>query len=146
MQKNQIIASLKKLVRRVLRTALILLILYFSAKYFLPIKVGSCDKYTQYLNGGVHSVSGISYQITMCGRRGIFNGDNGDQVRMQIHSMQGELLAERWFKVDWDTNFPREIEYKEDRMIYYNPYDLGDSEKTLNIPPTWLDWLRARLP
>jgi len=136
--------------KKTFRLALIFLVLYFPAKYFLfpPPKVGACDKYTQYFRGGLHSYNSIPYLVTLCGTRGRFDVDL-DHVRLQVHSMEGELLAQRWFAMNWQSGASNKLDYYGNLIFYYDKgahQDIGTDELYLKMPPSKLDWLRARLP
>src|SRR5450830_322656 len=136
--------------KKTFRLALIFLVLYFPAKYFLfpPPKVGACDKYTQYFRGGVYSYNSIPYLVMLCGTRGRFDVDL-DHVRLQVHSMEGELLAQRWFAMNWQSGASNKLDYYGNLIFYYDKgahQDIGTDELYLKMPPSKLDWLRARLP
>jgi hypothetical protein len=101
-----------------------------------------CADYTQRMNGGVHVLAGQSYRVTLCGLSRMGVDDDSDLVRLQIQAMDGELLAERYFVPDWAGSFT-ELTYETDRLIFHN----GRGrywESSLPMPPTWLDWVRAR--
>ena len=84
------------------------------------------------------------------------NSENGinwgsTRVRLQVLSVPGgELLSERIFYIsdveDYDNSmiraFPDRIEYFDNDQASLLPY----VARTIPLPPTWLDWLRARLP
>jgi hypothetical protein len=102
--------------------------------------------YNDKLNGGVKKFNGKKYTINLCGNGGNING-RFDRVRVEILDEKGELQAKRYFSVFWDGrpgHFP--IETGPDKIIYYD--DAADdehSQRDINIPPTTIDWIRARL-
>lgn len=104
----------------------------------------SCDLYTEEMNGGVKTFQGQSYNIVLCGINGGIDPDNWhyDEIRLQVFSMGGELLAERAFDFDWEL---RRLKYGDNHLIYA---DGGgkDFQTKMPMPPTRWDWLRARLP
>ncbi|OAI62903.1 hypothetical protein RSP795_10155 [Ralstonia solanacearum] len=69
-----------------------------------------------------------------------------DHIRIQVFSETGYLLAQRKFYVDWQTNFPRRIEYGPDYLTYFDASQQSGFKHRISMPPTWLDWIRARLP
>ena len=116
-----------------------LLILAFPPTYH------SCDYYTEKLNGGVKEFQGKKFKINMCGTGGDDNSNN-DEIRLEIFSEQGELLAERYFLADLGGSFDYELEYHPNHIMYFDSTDDNDFDKTIPMPPTAIDWLRARLP
>lgn len=122
----------------------------FAVEHYFPAPYGGCSDYTAALNGGVREFKGKKLNVTMCGRSGHLNWKNGDIVRLQVHSMEGELLAERFFIVNWESpeGF-RPVHYDDDQLVYFSDgeYDgIGTDAKTLSMPPTLQDWIQARLP
>lgn len=109
-----------------------------------PIDYNRCDYYNERLNGGVKEFQGQKYKINICGTGGD-SMQNNDEVRLQVFNEKGDLLAVRHFVVHWDTNFDRSLEYHPNNITYFDPTD-KHFEKTLTMPPTVLDWIRARLP
>ena len=70
-----------------------------------------------------------------------------DKIRLQIFSESGELLAQRKFYVDWMmTNWPSKLEYGPDYLTYYDASQQDNYEHRVSMPPTWWDWVKARLP
>jgi hypothetical protein len=104
--------------------------------------------YNTSLNGGVKVINGRRYTINICGS-GIndshFFGDGMDPVRLQILNEQGELLAERRYKVFWDGRPGHEpIVIGQDSISYQD--DERQEVYTIDMPPTTVDWMKARLP
>ncbi|KVA16850.1 hypothetical protein WI42_17385 [Burkholderia ubonensis] len=112
--------------------------------FLLPIQYGRCDFYTQKLHGGVRRINGQTYTINLCGTGGD-SMQSGDEIRLQVFSENGRLLAQRHFTVNWNETFPNALEYRTDHITYYDNNGKG-MESTISIPPTATDWLRARLP
>ncbi|WP_157377902.1 hypothetical protein [Burkholderia ubonensis] len=112
--------------------------------FLLPIQYGRCDFYTQKLHGGVRRINGQKYTINLCGTGGD-SMQSGDEIRLQVFSENGRLLAQRHFTVNWNETFPNALEYSTDHITYYDNNGKG-MESTISIPPTATDWLRARLP
>jgi len=104
----------------------------------------ACELYTEEMNGGIHIFQGRQYNIVLCGFRGGINPSNihNDQIRLMVYSMQGELLASRYFEFNWGL---RELEYGNDYLIYADGRG-SKIETRMAMPPTRLDWIRARLP
>jgi hypothetical protein len=113
----------------------------------------NCERYTRmmtstYMGGNIFEEGGHRYEIKLCSVTSfapLFPG----RVRLQLFSVTtGELLAERIFywssANDW---------FWDSRVISKDPgklnYGWGDDDGyagRLSLPPTKLDWLRARLP
>ena len=132
--------------KKFLRRLTLMLTLYVLAwSWFFdnfPMPLGHCEEYTKDMNGGVRSLAGQPYRVTVCGLGRFEAVDGSDVARFQVHTMSGDLLAERYFTPNWQRVF--ELEYEASRIIYRN----GGGrywESSLNMPPTWLDWVRARL-
>lgn len=127
--------------------ALVVLLVYLSlaALELAKIDYTNCEKYSKQLNGRERMYAGNKYRAVLCGRGPDQNLMN-DHVRLQIFSQEGELLAERKFVVDWDTNKSRLLEYHDNHITYYDASKEYDFEKTVSMPPTRFDWMRARIP
>ncbi len=128
----------------------IALIIYACMALFLviifPIEYGRCDYYNEHLNGGVKEFKGQKFKINMCGTGGD-QLQNNDEIRLQVFNEQGELVALRHFVVNWDeNNFPNVLEYHSDHIVYFDRSAEEDFKKTIHMPPTALDWIRARIP
>jgi hypothetical protein len=108
-----------------------------------PAQYPFCEKHTKYLNGGEKFFAGRKFRIVLCGDWGAENFMH-DEVRMQIFSDSGELLAQRKFYVDWGGEIP--LEYGEDYLIYFDLARHNDVRRKVSMSPTRLDWIRARLP
>jgi len=89
--------------------------------------------------------AGRKFKIVLCGIGGDENFMN-DKIRMQIFSESGDLLAQRKFYVDWDGAEMFELSYGDDHLIYIDQNRPNDYKRKVSMPPTWLDWIRARLP
>lgn len=136
---------------------------------YSPLHYSNCEEYTKRLNGGTHEFTGEKLSvarariddsvadifmrkpqkkklnIALCG----LGGGRDDLVRLQVRSLDGELLAERFFTVNWESGWNYALEYHEDSLDYYDgegSKDIGAKKETLSMPPTAIDWIRARLP
>lgn len=143
-----------QVVRANLRKNLILLFFILSIIYafmvlFVFIFHGSysrCDHYNKKLNGGIKEFQGQKFKINMCGTGGD-KIQNNDEIRLQVFNEKGDLLALRHFVVDWDTNSSsRGIHYHPNHLAYVDESLQSDFNKTITMPPTALDWIRARIP
>ncbi|MGX8883946.1 hypothetical protein ACWWD9_12120 [Methylovorus sp. SPW-M1] len=136
------------IIKRLLRMLLILTaISYFFWLSFMradPFYYQKCDLYTEEMNGGVKTFQGRQYNIKLCGLRGRIDPSNvqDDEILLRVYSMQGELLAERYFEFYWGL---RELRYGKDYLMYADGDGEGYATK-MTMPPTRLDWIRARLP
>jgi len=136
--------------RRIARWFLALAAVVYAAAsiisaYVSPTQYANCEKDTKDLNGGIKTFGGQQFNIVLCGDGGDENLMN-DKVRMQILSESGVLLAQRTFQVDWESNRLRELAYGEDYLIYFDASQNNNYKHKVNMPPTWFDWVRARLP
>ncbi len=104
---------------------------------------GDCDYVTKLLNGGVQAFNGRRYTISMCSTN-FFLG-NGRQVRLQVFDEAGGLQALRYFTFYWNDGSEKELEYGDDVILYYDK-SASQALHSIKIPPTKLDWIRARLP
>lgn len=88
----------------------------------------------------VRDFSGKSYRIQIC-RAGY--DDRSAYAILRVLSMENKLLAE--VPVEYALGRAEEsaIFFNNDSIEYGGPYD---SLKKISIPPTRLDWIRARLP
>lgn len=147
MQARQVkwIAMAGKIARRALIVALIIYGVIFALDKRFPDRFYDCERDTKLLRGGVKIYGGVKYSVVLCGAGGDENF-MGDKIRLQVFSENGELLAQRKFVVDWITNFPRELEYGPDYVTYYDASQQSRFEHRISMPPTWWDWVRARLP
>ena len=64
---------------------------------------GRCDFYNrpETLDGGPKNMNGVSYRLTMCGTGGNDEGGTNDKIELRVFSDKGELLARRYFSVNW---------------------------------------------
>jgi len=139
---------------KMLPASIIWFVVMFSAANFI---IGHGDEtdcrkynYNDKLNGGVKEINGKKYTIKICGS-GVndnhFFGDSMDEVRLEILNEQGELLAKRYYKVFWGGQPGHEpIEVRQDSIIYQDDADTFGKPRTITMPPTFLDWIRARFP
>jgi hypothetical protein len=141
--------STRKNVKKVVFTLVSLVVLaYVGLLIFVhsfPPKYANCERYTKDLNGGIKTIGARKYNVKMCGTGGDENS-NEDEIELTVSSEQGELLAKRHFMVHWMANFHEPLEYQEDQLIYYDFSTHNNFKKSVTIPPTTIDWLRARLP
>lgn len=104
--------------------------------------------YNSKLNGGIKEFDGKKYTINLCGsgvNNNHFFGDGMDSVQLTVVDARGEILARRNYKVFWDgqpgheplTIGPNSITYRDDEK---------QADYTIDMPPTLIDWVRARLP
>jgi len=85
---------------------------------------------------------GEIFEIQVC--RGItYENGESQAIRLGVFDRQGELRASRDFVFRGINSIPAPVEYKENKLIYFNS---DDQVQYFNMPPTTLDWLRARIP
>lgn len=120
------------------------LVIAFLSALFAP-DYDRCDYYNQKLNGGVKEFYGRKYQINMCGTGGDSTQSN-DKIRIQILDEKGNLLALRYFVVNWNEGgLPIALEYHLDHITYFN-FNENEAKKRISMPPSTLDWIKTRLP
>ncbi|WP_024696454.1 hypothetical protein [Pseudomonas avellanae] len=110
-----------------------------------------CQSYnhTEKLNGGTKIFAdNKKLMINICGagvNNSLLNGDGMERIRLTIFDDQGELLARRYYKVFWDGQPGHEpLKVSENSITYQD--DKEQTDYTITVPPTRLEWIRARLP
>ncbi len=94
--------------------------------------------------GGVKEYQGRKFKVHLCG---IQVGDHEpDAIKLQVFNEKGDLLALRHFRFERDTSSPMMLEYHPDHITYSDESLESDYKKTITMPPTTLDWIRARIP
>lgn len=101
-----------------------------------------CDIYTEEMNGGIKIFNGKQYKIELCGLNGDIDPGTYDEIRLRVFSMNGELLAERFFEFNANLMY---VEYKGNHVAYNDDPGKGFNA-TISMPPSRWDWVRARLP
>ena len=134
----------------ILLMAVVFLFLYCLWFIFInptPSYYRHCESYTRNMNGGIQTFQDQVYDIRLCGIRGRFDDSaaRGDLVRLQVFSITGELLAERYFEPIMGMSSTLDLEYESDHLIYNDGEGQG-YQKKMKIPPSQLDWILARLP
>ena len=122
----------------------------FAVRY--PAEYDRCDFYNKELGGRVKEYQGRKFKVHLCGT-GDYDGRfeyKPDEIRLQVFNEKGDLVALRHFEIDWQSSFDREIEYHSDHIAYIDESSstnsISISTKTISMPPTTLDWIRARIP
>jgi len=129
---------------RAVKFSCIALALYIGAglfTYFTQPSYGSCEAFTENLNGGEKYVRGAAYYIKLCGT----DITNGTKIRLQVFSGAGELLAERYFSTYVNSAIERELTEGADSIVYYDSAKKSPMQ-SISIPPSKWDWIRARVP
>ena len=129
-------------------TAALAVIIYLGLAFLdkvYPEKFSRCDRYTKLLNGGEKRYGERRLNVVLCGTGPDKNWMN-DKIRLQIFSDQKILLAQGTFHVDWDTNSDRELIYGANRLTYFDSSQSSNYAHSINMPPTWWDWVKARIP
>ncbi|MCO8402848.1 hypothetical protein ABEG10_38345 (plasmid) [Burkholderia cenocepacia] len=126
----------------------------FSLISFGGIRIDDTDcqhfNYNVKMNGGIKQVDGTTYIVNICGsgasRHGFF-ADQNEQVKLIVTDVYGSTLATRLFFVVWDGR-PGEdtIKIRNGKLIYFDAADEYDSERSISMPPTAIDWIAARIP
>ncbi|MDR1063991.1 MAG: hypothetical protein LBL48_08720 [Azoarcus sp.] len=85
-----------------------------------------------------------AFTIQVCEGPIIYEDRVNRPVRLSVFDEQNRLRAVRYFvSLYHHLSDDAPIEYQEDRLMYY---DSNSQDKYIAIPPTTLDWLRARIP
>ena len=94
-----------------------------------------------------YTIAGRDYIISNCGV-GYVDPDN--LYRLRIYSKDRELLAERYYRNVYDDYLSiggaGQIAYWVDEKKKNIGYPNEPEDGAIQLPPTWLDWIRARLP
>lgn len=103
--------------------------------------------YNEKLNGGVKSINGKKYTLNVCGS-GVSNshffGDGMDVVQLTVLNDHGDILAKRRYKVFWEAQPGHEpLVIGRDSITYQD--DEKQQDYTITMPPTFVDWIRARV-
>ena len=139
-------ANVWKVARRLLTVAALGYgVLATLSIYVIPTDYGDCEKDTRDFNGGVKIYGDRRFNVVLCGDGGNENF-NHDEIRMQIFSENGILLAQRKFYVNWNGGGPIKLVYRENYLIYTDVTHQKLFEGKVSMPPTWFDWIRARVP
>jgi hypothetical protein len=121
---------------------------------FINANGWNCEEYTRMMTttmgGNIFEDGGQRYEVRLCEVRSMAPWFP-ERVRLHLFSYPGgELLAERIFY--W-SSVNDGMQFWDSRVITTNPgklnYGSGDDDGyagRLSLPPTKLDWLRARLP
>lgn len=104
--------------------------------------------YNTKLNGGIKVFDNKKYNVNICGsgvNNSRFSGDSMDVVQITIMDELGNVLAKRRYKVFWEGKPGHEpIIIGKDSITYQD--DDKQRDYIITMPPTLLDWVRARLP
>lgn len=91
-----------------------------------------------------HRFQGKKFNIELC----LNLHDNSERIGIFVYSKEGALLA--WRGATFAKESPLNYMAIEDTVIRYSDDPLNDvdvpADCVLNMPPTWVDWLEARLP
>ncbi len=129
---------------------LTLLVLAVYSAVFNLFDNSNCQGYnhTEKLNGGTKIIGNKMFVITICGggaNNSLFDGDGMERVRLTVFDDQGELLARRYYKVFWGGQPGHQpLKISVNSIIYQD--DKEQKDHTIPMPPTRLEWIRARLP
>ncbi|WP_322081452.1 hypothetical protein [Burkholderia sp. BCC1972] len=111
---------------------------------------GRCDFYDrpETMDGGVKNMNGVPYRFKMCGTGGNDQDATNDNIELRVFSEKGELLARRYFSVNWHhgKHLHPPLSYEGNLVRYIDLTDESNYTKHLKIPPSKWDWLLARLP
>jgi hypothetical protein len=103
-----------------------------------------CEYFTNKMEGGWREFQGEKYKLQMCGSS-IYEpayrvNAVGHKIRLAVFDESGDLRALGYFTTEHENYFPVEISETSIELGY-------DSEKRIiKMPPSKLEWIRARLP
>ncbi len=135
--------------RMMVSVAILPLVFYMLWMALLPSQsqYHGCDRYSKVMNGGVHTFEGKDYRIELCGIDGgpgkIESWGPDDDVRLQVFSMDGELLAERFFN---PGGMVLPMDYGDTYLMYWYVKAHKDRKEKIAMPPSRWEWIKARLP
>jgi hypothetical protein len=104
--------------------------------------------YNDKLNGGVKVFDNKKYAINICGsgvNNSGFFGNGMDVVQLTVTEEQGKVVAKRRYKVFWEARPGHEPITVGKNSITYQDDD-SQKDYTITMPPTFLDWIHARIP
>lgn len=104
----------------------------------------NCDDYTKKLNGGLRQFDEKTYRIRVCGS-GPNDSGNHDHIRLEVFNSTDSLQAIRYFRIDWDFSMDNSLKYDADGIQYFD-FSSDKLLQKLYVPPSRLDWVRARIP
>lgn len=111
-----------------------------------------CDGTGSLLGAGTYTFYGVKYDVKVCRTRVNSWSQDAVVVAMMVYKHgSDDLLAERYFDYDEDDIHPWGVDKlkNDSRNLYYGHGDTtayGGAEGLLSMPPTWIDWIRARIP
>jgi hypothetical protein len=129
---------------RVIKFIGIVFAIYLAIGFFVHFNrpnYGHCDFFTKELNGGKKYFRGTTYFAKLCGA----DITNGTEIKLQVFNDSEELLAQRYFSYYVNSAAERDLAEGMDAIIYYD-HSKDDAMRSISIPPTKWDWIRARLP
>lgn len=132
--------------RLLISIAAVYMLVFVFINHIRPLEYHRCDLYTNVMNGGIKTFQGKDYRIELCGLNGIIQPENfhDDEVRLRVFSMEGELLAERYYAPLLGMGFGIQVEYGNDYLTYDTA--TTDPKQKIAIPPSRWEQMRAQLP
>lgn len=124
--------------------------LLLTINYVAGRDITDCQKfnYNGKLNGGTKVFDDKKYIVSICGSgvndSHFFNGGM-DSIQLTITDEKGDELAKRHYKVSWESEPGHEPLIVERNRITYQD-DETQKSYIINMPPTLLDWIKARVP
>lgn len=106
----------------------------------------NCEHYTSlFQGGGVKTYEDKDYLVKICGY-GASSWDSVEKIRIQVFNNQDhELLATRFFTLGLgggEGYYPVLVSAEKNNISYFK----NGNEEFISMPPTWWDWIYARLP
>ena len=100
-----------------------------------------CKKKSEWFNAKPVTYQGKTYQVKVCGDGAGITGDL-EKIKVSVYAPDGDLVAVRRFTADF-LGFFAPLEYKPEGIEYWDD-DYGPA--FIPMPPTWQDWVKARIP
>jgi hypothetical protein len=106
-----------------------------------------CEYFTNKMEGGWREFQGKKYKLQMCGSA-IYEpayrvNAVGHKIRLAVFDESGDLRALGYFTTEHENYFPIEIS---ENSIEYGDWADSDNDRIIKMPPSKLEWIRARLP
>ncbi|MCL1825889.1 MAG: hypothetical protein FWG26_08140 [Betaproteobacteria bacterium] len=131
----------------------------FSIHHFMTVPTtelqeygyyGACARFTEELKGGWKEFQGQKFKVQLCAKSieepsfGVHFGKGFEyyKVRIAIFNEQGNLQSLGYFKSGGENLFYFKIK---ENLIEYGDWE-SSSSRIIKMPPSKLEWIRARLP
>lgn len=130
-----------KAVRRSLIAAGIILMLYVILLFRGEGRYVECDDVGKWFKPKTATYQGEPYRVTVCGDGSGINGAS-DSIKISVYGPDGDLVAARRFEINF-LGSVHPLAYKPEGIEYW---DDEEGPVIIPMPPTGVDWIKARIP